>query len=108
MSPSWYWMPDIIDNFFHDFGYVAANFYELRVLDPQFDMIFPDGTSPGNYLELRAMAETIEGGAGKRLDAFIMASKYKYEVGMLEFVNTPCHSWWEFASPTIARSALKL
>ena len=21
MGPSWYWMPDIIDNFFHDFDY---------------------------------------------------------------------------------------
>jgi len=110
MGPSWYWMPDIVDRFFRDFGYAATDFYELTALDPQFEMIFPDRTLavPGTFLELRAMAESIERGAGKRLDAFMKAAKYKYEVGMLDFVHKPCHSWWEFVSPKIARSALKL
>ncbi|WP_353126778.1 phytoene desaturase family protein [Parapedobacter pyrenivorans] len=110
MGPSWYWMPDIIDRFFRDFGYGVTDFYALTLLDPQFDMIFPDSTLsiPGTYPQLRAMFETIERGAGNRLDAFMMAAKYKYEVSMLEFVNKPCHTWWEFVSPKIVASALKL
>ncbi|MNR55804.1 hypothetical protein D3C85_1762560 [compost metagenome] len=36
------------------------------------------------------------------------SAKYKYEVGMREFVNKPCHSWTEFFSPKIALSALRL
>lgn len=110
MGPSWYWMPDIINNFFRDFGYEATDFYELVSLNPQFEMIFSDGnlSVPQNYDELRNVFESIEKGAGKQLDAFMQAARYKYKVGMQEFVQKPCHSWWEFASPKIAVSAFKL
>src|SRR6478735_9485726 len=46
MGPSWYWMPDIIEDFFSDFGYRVSDFYELVSLDPQFEMVFPDGNQP--------------------------------------------------------------
>jgi phytoene desaturase len=34
-------------------------------------------------------------------------AQYKYEVGMKNFVSKPCHSWFEFVSPTIAKSIIK-
>ncbi|MBP9704619.1 MAG: phytoene desaturase [Chitinophagales bacterium] len=110
MGPSWYWMPDIINNFFLDFGYEATDFYKLISLNPQFEMIFSDGSLavPENYEELKNLFEKIEIGAGKQLDAFMKSARYKYEVGMQEFVNKPCYSWMEFASPKIAISAMKL
>lgn len=110
MGPSWYWMPDIINNFFRDFGYEATDFYDLVSLNPQFEMIFSDGTLalPQEYKELKSLFERIDKGAGNQLDAFMKASRYKYEVGMLKFVEKPCLSWFEFVSPTIAASALKL
>src|SRR5436190_14551432 len=110
MGPSWYWMPDIINNFFQDFGYEATDFYDLISLNPQFEMIFSDGniSLPENYEEMKTLFESIEKGSGKRLEEFMKAAQYKYEVGMQEFVNKPCHSWWEFVSPKIAGSALKL
>ena len=110
MGPSWYWMPDIIDNFFIDFGYKATDFYELISLNPQFEMIFSDGNLdiPENYEALKELFESLEKGAGNQLDLFMKAAKYKYEVGMQEFVNKPCYSWWEFVSPKIAKSAIKL
>lgn len=110
MGPSWYWMPDIIDGFFQDFGYSATDFYKLVSLNPQFEMIFKDGllTVPENYEDMKTLFEELEKGAGKKLDAFMKSAKYKYEVGMQEFVNKPCYSWWEFISPKIAGSALKL
>lgn len=110
MGPSWYWMPDIIADFFHDFGYKTDDFYSLISLDPQFEMIFSDSNFavPKNYEELRASFENLERGSGAKLDDFMDAAKYKYEVGMKDFVQKPCHSWWEFFSPKIARSALKL
>src|SRR5204862_487717 len=103
MGPSWYWMPDVINNFFHDFGYEATDFYELVSLNPQFEMIFADNSLsiPKDYNELKDLFESIEHGAGKQLDAFMKAARYKYEVGMKGFVEKPCHSWWEFASPKI-------
>ena len=110
MGPSWYWMPDIINSFFQDFGHDASDFYDLISLDPQFEMIFADGTLslPENFEEMKELFERIETGSGKRLDDFMKAACYKYEVGMQDFVNKPCHSWWEFVSPRIAASALKL
>ena len=37
MGPSWYWMPDIMENFFSDFGHKGKDFFELVSLNPQFD-----------------------------------------------------------------------
>ncbi|MFC3157949.1 phytoene desaturase [Chryseobacterium arachidis] len=110
MGPSWYWMPDIIDSFFNDFGKKASDFYTLVPLDPQFEMVFSDGVMniPHNYEEMRSLFEETEPGAGKNLDEFMKDAQYKYEVGMQDFVNKPCHSWFEFISPKIAKSALKL
>jgi phytoene desaturase len=110
MGPSWYWMPDIINNFFQDFGYEATDFYKLIRLDPQFEMVFDDGnlSVPTDFAALQQLFENIEKGGAKQLASFMRAAQYKYEIGMRDFVNKPCHSWLEFASPKIAASALKL
>ena len=110
MGPSWYWMSDIMESFFNDFGYKTSDFYQLISLNPQFEIIFSDEKMnvPENFEELKIMFENIEKGAGKQLDKFMQAAKFKYQVGMQEFVNKPSYSWLEFASPKIAKSALKL
>jgi phytoene desaturase len=110
MGPSWYWMPDIIENFFTDFACKASDFFELISLNPQFEMIFEDENLevPKDFEALKRLFETIESGAALQLEKFITAAKFKYEVGMQDFVNKPCHSWSEFISPKIAKSALKL
>lgn len=110
MGPSWYWMPDIIENFFTDFGKKTSDYFELIPLNPQFEMVFSDSTMqiPHDYDEMRNLFETTEKGAAKKLDEFMDDAQYKYEVGMKDFVNKPCHSWFEFVSPKIAKSALKL
>lgn len=110
MGPSWYWMPDIIENFFTDFNKKTSDFFQLVPLNPQFEMVFSDGNMqiPHDYDEMKKLFETTEKGAGKKLDDFMQDAQYKYEVGMKDFVNKPCHSWFEFVSPKIAKSALKL
>src|SRR5690606_5289823 len=110
MGPSWYWMPDIIENFFTDFGYTSADFFELISLNPQFEIIFAEDklSVPERLEELATLFEQLEPGAGAQLHKFMRAAKYKYQVGMQDFVTKPCHSWSEFVSPTMARSALRL
>ena len=110
MGPSWYWMPDIIEEFFNDFWKTSSDYYELISLNPQFEMVFSDGVMavPQDYSEMRNLFENIEIGAAKKLDEFMQDAQYKYEVGMKDFVTKPCHSWFEFVSPKIAKSALKL
>ena len=110
MGPSWYWMPDIIESFFEDFGRKSSDFYELIPLDPQFEMVFSDGVMniPESYDEMILLFENLEKGAGKKLEEFMKDAQIKYEIGMKEFVNKPCHSWFEFISPKMAKNALKL
>lgn len=110
MGPSWYWMPDLIENFFNDFGTKSADFYELVKLNPQFEMIFPVGTLkvPGSYDGMKGLFERLEDGGGNQFDKFMSSAKFKYEVGMKDFVNKPSHSWFEFMSLKILWSAFKL
>lgn len=110
MGPSWYWMPDIMENFFQDFGEKTSDYFQLVSLNPQFEMIFAEEniSVPESYQDLKVLFERLEFGAGQQLDKFMQAAKFKYEVGMQDFVTKPCHSWWEFVSPKIASSALKL
>lgn len=110
MGPSWYWMPDIMDDFFADFGHKTSDFFELISLNPQFEMIFSDMkiNVPESFEEMKSLFESLEKGAGQKLEEFMKSAEFKYEVGMKDFVQKPCHSWLEFVSPKIAQSALKL
>ncbi|WDF70034.1 oleate hydratase [Sphingobacterium oryzagri] len=110
MGPSWYWMPDVLEEFFADFGHTVAEFYKLTALNPQFEMVFEKNTVdvPANTAAMRALFEDIEPGAGVKFDRFMEAAKYKYEVGMKDFVTKPCHSWLEFMDLKIVKSAWKL
>ncbi len=110
MGPSWYWMPDVMEAFFSDFGYKTSDFFELVSLNPQFEMIFKEEklAIPESYQELKQLFESIETGAGNKLDEFMQAAQFKYKVGMGDFVNKPCHSWMEFASLKTLKNALQL
>lgn len=110
MGPSWYWMPDIMEDFFADFGFKTTDFFKLISLNPQFEMTFEDERIdvPESLEELKNVFEKIEKGAGLQLEKFMQSAKFKYEIGMQDFVNKPCHNWLEFVSPKIAKSALKL
>jgi len=110
MGPSWYWMPDVVETFFNDFGYCTRDFYDLVLLDPQFEMIFSDAsiTVPASYEALRALCESLESGAANSFDVFMRSAKYKYTLAMRHFIEKPCHSWSEFVSTKIATNALRL
>ncbi len=111
MGPSWYWMPDIFEKFFNDFGYSASNFYQLQLLDPSFDIVFgkKDRISiPADYSELRQLFESIEGGSALQLDKFMQEAEYKYKTGMENLVYKPWLSLLEFADTDLIKGALRL
>ena len=80
MGPSWYWMPDIIENFFIDFNVKSSDFFELVSLNPQFEIVFPDQSInlPEDFNEIVQLFESFEKGAGKKLIAFMEEGKEKY------------------------------
>ena len=110
MGPSWYWMPDIIENFFKDFNCNTSDFFQLVPLNPQFEIVFPTDTIglPSDFNEMIQLFESFEEGAGDKLIQFMKEAKVKYELGMNDFVNKPCHSWFEFFTLDVAINAMKL
>ena len=40
MGPSWYWMPDVFDKFFNDFGKKVKDYYSLKKLNPAYRVYF--------------------------------------------------------------------
>lgn len=111
MGPSWYWMPGVFEKFFNDFGYKASDFYQLRLLNPSFDVIFGKNdvlSIPENYQELNELFETIEPGSGKKLDAFMKEAEFKYKVGMDNLVYKPGLSLLEFADIDFLKGVFKL
>jgi phytoene desaturase len=111
MGPSWYWMPDVFEKFFNDFGYKASDFYELMLLDPSFSVIFDQEdvlNVPSGYQELKALFEEIEPGSGVKLDSFMEEAAFKYKVGMENLVYKPGLSLMEFADKDFIKGVFKL
>lgn len=111
MGPSWYWMPEVFENFFNDFGFSASDFYDLKLLDPSFEIIFDKGKSmpiPSHYLELCALFESIEPGSELQLERFMEEAQYKYETGMGCLTEMPGISLSEFADFKLMKGALRL
>lgn len=111
MGPSWYWMPDIFEKFFNDFGYKPSDFFELRLLDPGYVLVFGKNDVleiPANLKDLFALFENIEKGSADALKKFLKEAAYKYMVGMNNFVYKPCLSLREFADASLIKGMLRM
>ncbi len=111
MGPSWYWMPDVFEQFFARFGRKVSDYYTLRRLDPSYRVFFGPGDLldvPADMGELEAMFERLEPGSTPKLRKFLSEASYKYRVGMNEFVHKPSHSIFEFADWRILGSLFRL
>src|ERR1700743_527519 len=40
MGPSWYWMPDVFENFFSLFNKKPSDYYDLKRLEPSYRIYF--------------------------------------------------------------------
>ena len=110
MGPSWYWMPDVFENFFAQFGKSASDYYQLKKLDPGFQLVFgKDDTVeiPASMKELEAVFENIEAGSAVKLRRFLKEAEFKYNVGMKDLVFKPAFSWLEYANLDVVKGMLK-
>ena len=62
MGPSWYWMPDVFERFFANFGKKPSDYYELIRLDPSYAVKFEDERMdiPANMSELESLFDQID------------------------------------------------
>ena len=92
MGPSWYWMPDIFERFFADFGKKSSDYYELIKLSPAYRVYFGinDFIAIADNLEaIVATFETVEKGSGKALRDFMDEAKSNYDIAIKDLVYRP-------------------
>ncbi len=111
MGPSWYWMPDVFEQYFALFGKKPSDYYHLVRLDPSYSIFFGKDDVmqvPAELADLYALFEQYEPGSSAQLKKFLAEAAYKYQVGMSEFVHKPSLSVMEFADWRIVASLFRL
>jgi phytoene desaturase len=99
MGPSWYWMPEIFDNFFADFGKKTSDFYELKRLEPSYKVFFSENDQislPSNLDDIYALFESYETGSADKLREFLEEAQYRYEIALRKMIPKPSLSVFEF------------
>ena len=92
MGPSWYWMPDVFERFFADFGKKTTDYYELIKLSPAYRVYYGIDdfiTIADNLSDIIVAFEAIEKGSGKLLNDFIAEAKSNYDIAIKELVYRP-------------------
>nr|WP_315211586.1 phytoene desaturase family protein [uncultured Flavobacterium sp.] len=92
MGPSWYWMPDVFERFFGDFGKKTTDYYELIKLSPAYRVYYgiDDFISiADNLAEIIFAFEAIEKGSGKILNEFMAEAKSNYDIAIKDLVYRP-------------------
>ena len=111
MGPSWYWMPDVFENFFALFEKKPSDFYELKRLDPAYRIYFGKYdilNVPAAMPQLESLFESIEAGSSTKLRQFLAQAEYKYKVGMGEYVFRPSHTITEFIDLNLIRKSFSM
>jgi phytoene desaturase len=99
MGPSWYWMPEIFDNFFADFGKKTSDFYELKRLEPSYKVFFSENDQislPSNLDDIYSLFESYETGSADKLREFLEEARYRYEIALRKMIPQPSLSIFEF------------
>ena len=102
IGPSWYWMPDVFEKFFNDFGKSVDDFYELERLDPGYQVYFGknDSICIGDHLEkIYDVFEEVEKGSALKLKRFIQKASDNYKIAMNDLVYRPGLSPLELITP---------
>lgn len=111
MGPSWYWMPDVFEDFFNAFGHSSADFYHLTRLNPSFSIVFGKDdilNIPSDFDELCELFESIEKGSAIKLINFMKEAEFKYEIGMRKLVHKPGLSLFELLDFEVIQGIFKL
>jgi len=104
IGPSWYWMPDVFDNFFADFEKKTSDYYQLDKLSPAYSIFFKDEViTVGDTLDkICKEFERIEPGSSIQLKKFIEKAGKNYDIAINKVVLKPGVSPFELVTPETA------
>ncbi len=95
IGPTWYWMPDVFERFFSDFGKVPSDYYKLDKLSPAYSVYF----GKDDYITIDDTIEKIcdafeqeEAGSSVKLMKFINSAKSNYDIAIKDLVYNPGES----------------
>ncbi len=111
MGPSWYWMPDVFERFYKDFGKTTSDFYNLERLDPSYQVIYEGSKTiklDAEFEKVKSTFEKEEKGAADALDRFLDDAEYKYQQSMDDLVRKPSLSFFEFAEWKVIKNVFKI
>lgn len=92
IGPTWYWMPDVFERFFADFGKKPSDYYTLKRLDPAYQVYFGNQdalTISGKLEEIYDLFEEEEKGSSKYLKKFLSAAQKNYDIAVSNLVYKP-------------------
>jgi phytoene desaturase len=106
IGPSWYWMPDVFERFFNDFGKKPSDYYELNKLSPAYAVYFGKNdyiTIEDTLEKICAAFEAEEKGSSIQLKKFIDNAQDNYNIAIKDLVYRPGISPLELVTPVTAR-----
>lgn len=102
IGPTWYWMPDVFEKFFSDFGKKTSDYYALEKLNPAYEVYFGATDSiqiPDNLADILFLFEKEEKGSAEHLNEFLNDAQHNYEVAIKDLVYRPGISITELITP---------
>jgi phytoene desaturase len=106
IGPSWYWMPDVFERFFNDFGKKPSDYYELNKLSPAYAVYFGKNdyiTIEDTLEKICAAFEVEEKGSSIQLKKFIANAQDNYNIAIKDLVYRPGISPLELVTPVTAK-----
>jgi phytoene desaturase len=117
-GPSWYLMPEVFDHFFRLLGTTAGAELDLVPLSPAYRVYSEpdaDAPAPASALdvvsgrdEAVALFESIEPGAGTRLEAYLDSAGDAYELAVSRFLYDTYESYGNLADPAVLKRGARL
>lgn len=112
MGPSWYMMPDVFEHFFSILGEKESDYYTLERLGPSYRIFLKsDGSTHDFYSEpakIQALFESLEVGAGKKLERFLADTAEQYLIAKKEFMYKNYNSFFDFINFKTMKIGMRL
>ncbi len=106
MGPTFYWMPDVFEHFFNDFNTSVSEFYDLKKLNPAYQVYFENKESisiADNLESIKATFEKHEKGSAEQLQKFIDNAESNYNIAIKDLVYQPGENIFEIINLDTAK-----
>lgn len=109
-GPSWYWMPNIFERFFADFGKKVSDYYELIKISPSYRVFFSEYEQydiPSSITEFLELAEKFEKGSSLKLKKIFDNGRELLELATKKFLYRDYPNITSMLIPELGIEAIK-